>query len=59
MTNDQTNPRTVYETGGSTVISLPRDFREANGIEQGDRFVLEETDTGFKAVKVKMVVDDA
>lgn len=53
---DPTNPRKVYETGGSTVISLPRAFREQCGIDLGDRFVLEETDHGFQAVKVEFRV---
>lgn len=48
-----TNPRKVYETGGSVVISLPRNFRERASIDIGDRYVLESTDTGFQAVKVE------
>lgn len=48
-----TNPRSVYTSGNATVISIPKAFREEAGIEQGDKFVLEATDSGFKAVKVE------
>lgn len=57
---DQTNPRKVYQTGGNWVVSLPKGWADDCGIELGDRFVLEETDNGFQAVKVEFrVASDA
>lgn len=52
----QTNPRTLYTSGNATVISLPKEFREETGIELGDQFILEETESGFQAIEVEMKV---
>lgn len=52
----QTNPRKVYNSGNSTVISLPKEFRREAGIDVGDKYVLEETENGFKATEVELRV---
>lgn len=49
---DQTNPRKLYRTGSSAVLSLPPEWRREHGFELGDQFVLEATANGFEATKV-------
>jgi antitoxin component of MazEF toxin-antitoxin module len=33
----QTNPRKLFQSGGSTVVSFPEEFLDERGLEQGDR----------------------
>jgi len=56
---EKTNPRKVTSSGGMTVVSLPTTLLEETDIEEGDRVVLEATDTGFKASVVSWTVRDA
>ncbi len=50
---ETTNARKVYETGGSWVVALPKDWARDHGIKPGDQFAFERTDSGFTAVKVE------
>lgn len=49
----ETNPRKVGRTGDNHVIYLPDGWMNENGIEYGQRYVLESTSYGFRARQVE------
>jgi len=56
---DHTNPRKVIQTGNNLAVTLPNGKVDDWGIEKGQRYVLYETETGFRAEQVQYrVVDD-
>lgn len=54
---DTTNPRKVYETGGSWVLALPKQWARDHDIGPGDRFVFEAEDNGFRATAVRFTTN--
>lgn len=55
---DRTNPRKIIQVGNNLGITIPNGRVKEWGIEQGDRYVLEPTTSGFRAIRVEWQTTD-